>query len=156
MNAEDSVNPLGLRVIKTARDKESINAAAQAGFRPLLKKLEPMKEINSKFAVYQSKSTGEIKVVGDYRSFPRGDYEEVIGFTRYYPHPFPSPYAAYLIPPDIQAGERVFVPDLIEDFIEAKWNQGDVFRLESCEAIWTGTDLTIQYDPDLHRSDFVG
>lgn len=150
------MNPRGLRVIKTARDEESINKAARAGFRPLVRKVEPLKEINSKFAVHQSKSTGEIKVVGDYRSFPRGDYEGVIDFTRYYPHSFPSPYAAYLIPPDIQAGECVFVPDLIEDFIGASWNQGDVYRLESCEAIWNGTDLTIQYDPAVHRSDFVG
>lgn len=32
----------------------------------------------------------------------------------------------------------------------------DTYRLESCEAIWNGTDLEIQYDPIANRSDFIG
>ena len=46
-----------------------------------------------------------------------------------------EPFAAYLIPRDLKAGERVFVEDLIEDFVGGEWNQGDVLRLDSCEAI---------------------
>lgn len=151
-------NSNGLRVIRTARDKDSINNAARNGFKPLLKKVEPSDKIHSKYSVFQNKKTGEIEVIVDYRQdfFDDSDFETVINWTRYYPHNFKSPFAAYLIPQDIKIGERVFIEDLIQDYIGAKWNQGDTFRLESCEAIWNGRDLVIQYDPRVNRSDFVG
>jgi hypothetical protein len=152
-------NSQGLRVIKTARDKESVNIAAQNGLRPLIKKVKPSSKIRSKYAVVQNRKTGEIEIVGDYRSdfySDSDDYETVIDWTYYYPHNFKSPFAAYLIPNDIKIGERVLLEDLIEDYIGASWNQGDTYRLETCEAIWNGTDLEIQYDPRVNRSDFVG
>lgn len=65
-------------------------------------------------------------------------------------------FAAYLISKDIKIGERVFIEDLIEDYIGASWSQGDTYRLDSCEAIWNGTDLEIQYDPRSNRADFIG
>jgi hypothetical protein len=157
-------NSHGLRVIKTARDKDSINRAAKSGLKPLVKKVEPSDKIRSKYSVVQNKKTGEIVISGDFRSdYRRGihsdennDFETVIDFTYYYPHNFKSPFAAYLIPKDIKIGERVFIEDLIEDYIGASWNQGDTYRLEICEAIWNGTDLEIQYDPKANRSDFIG
>jgi hypothetical protein len=152
-------NAEGLRVIKTARDKNSINRAAKNGFRPLIKKVEPSDKIRSKYAVAQNRKTGEVITIGDYRSdfySDSADYEIVIDWTDYYPHNFTSPFAAYLIPKDIKKGERVLLEDLIEDYVGASWNQGDTYRLESCEAIWNGKDLEIQYDPRVNRSDFVG
>ena len=153
-------NSKELRAIKTARDIESINNAAKSGLKPLVKKVEPSSKIRSKYSVVQNKKTGEISIVGDYRggiySDDKNDFETVIGWTFYYPHSFSSPFAAYLIPNDIKIGERVFIEDLIEDYIGAVWNQGDTYRLESCEAIWNGTDLEFQYDPGVNRSDFIG
>ena len=151
-------NSSGLRVIKTARDKDSINRAAKKGLRPLIRKVEPSAEIRSKYSVIQNKITGEIEIIGDYRieSDYNKKFETVIEWTYYYPHTFKSPFAAYLIPKDIKISERVFIEDLIEDFVGASWNQGDTYRLESCEAIWNGSDLEIQYDPSTHRSDFIG
>jgi len=150
----------GLRVINTARDKDSINKAAKSGLKPLIKKVEPSDKIRSKYSLVQNKNTGEIEIVGDYRggfhSDDNGEFVTVIDWTFYYPHNFKSPFAAYLIPKDIFVGERVYVEDLIEDYIGASWNQGDIYRLESCEAIWNGTDLEIQYDPKSNRSDFIG
>jgi hypothetical protein len=157
---EKNKNSNELHVIKTARDKESINQAAKNGYRPLIKKIEPSDKIRSKYSVIQNKQTGEIEIIGDYRMGVRMNkeipFETVIDWTYYYPHTFNSPFAAYLIPKDIKTGERVFIEDLIEDYIGAKWNQGDTYRLESCEAIWNGTDLEIQYDPKANRSDFIG
>ena len=153
-------NSQALRVIKTARDKDSINTAAKSGLKPLIKKVEPSEKIHSKFSVVQNKKTREIEIVGDYRgdfySEDNNDFETVIGWTFFYPHSFKSPFAAYLIPKDIKIDERVFIEDLIEDYIDASWNQGDTYRLESCQAIWNGTDLEIQYDPRTNRSDFIG
>ena len=149
-----------LRVIKTARDKDSINKATKKGLSPIIKKVEPSDKIRSKYSVIQNKKTGEIEIIGDYRgrlfSDDNGEFEKVIDWTFYYPHSFDSPFAAYLIPKDIVVGERVFIEDLIEDYIGASWNQGDTYRLESCEAIWNGSVLEIQYDPKTNRSDFIG
>jgi hypothetical protein len=149
-----------LRVIETARDAESINNAAKSGLKPLIKKVEPSDKIRSKYSVVQNKITGEITIVMDYRYGFRFDdnveFVTVVDWTFYYPHNFKSPFAAYLIPKDIVIGERVYVKDLIEDYIGASWNQGDTYRLESCEAIWNGTDLEIQYDPRANRSDLIG
>jgi len=149
-----------LRVIKTARDKDSINEAAKNGLKPLIKKVEPSDKISSKYSVIQNKKTGEIEIIADVRHVNRSknntEFVTVIDWTFYYPHNFKSPFAAYLIPKDIVIGERVFVEDLIEDYIGASWNQGDTYRLESCEAIWNGSELEIQYDPKENRSDFIG
>lgn len=153
-------NAEGLRIIKTARNKDSINEAVKSGLRPLIKKVEPSDKIRSKYAVVRNRETGEIKVIGDFRFHYRmnanDEYETIIDWTDYYPHNFTSPFAAYLIPQDIKKGERVLLEDLIEDYVGASWNQGDTYRLESCEAIWNGKDLEIQYDPRVNRSDFVG
>lgn len=149
-------NGNGLRVIKTARDELSINKAARDGFLPVLKRVNKSNEIRSKYSVLQSKKTGEITVIGDARVGGGCDeYETVIDFTFYYPHDFPSPFAAYLVPRDVEVGERVFIEDLIEDFISGSWNQGDTYRLESCEAVWNGKDFDIQYNSSL-RADFLG
>ena len=153
-------NPKELRIIKTGRDRDIINNAARNGFKPLIKKVRPSDEIRSKYSVIQNKKTGEIKIIGDlrfsYLTDDSGDYVTVIDWTYYYPHNFKSPFAAYLIPKDIIVGEMVFVEDLIEDYIGASWNQGDTYRLESCEAIWNGKNLEILYDQNVNRTDFIG
>ena len=145
-------NQNDLIVIKTARNKESINEAALNGYRLIIKKVEPSSQIRSKYSVVQHIETGEIEVIGDLRV--RLDYdhdpnfETIIDWTLYYPYNFESPYAAYLIPPDLEKGERVMVEDIIEDIVAGIWNQGDAYRLESCEAIWNGEELLIQNEPE--------
>jgi hypothetical protein len=153
----NATTPNGLRVIKTARTEKAINQAAKEGFRPLVKPVKPSKKIHSKFCIWQNQTTGEIEVLSDYRINPLdGDWKQMIDWTEYYPHNFPMPFAAYLIPADISAGERVYVKDLIEDFIGMSWNQGDTFRLESCEAVWNGSDLKIDYKPAKNQISMVG
>ena len=149
-------NLRNLRVIETARDEASINCLVTEGFFPLMKKVVQSKDIRNKYMILQSKKTKEIKVFTDFRQADNPEYEVVIDWSYYYPVKFLSPFAAYLIPSDIKVDEEVFVADLIEDFIGATWNQGDCFRLKSCEAIWNGTDLIIQYNPKNNRSDFIG
>lgn len=143
-------NPSGLRIIMTARSKEAINLAARNGFRPLVKPVVRSPKIKSKYSVLQDTDTGEIEVIDDFRSGKikaDGDkWATAIGFTFYYPHHFESPFAAYLIPSDLQTGERVWIEDLIEDLVSGKWNQGDTYRLSSCEAIWDGRELVLQFE----------
>jgi len=146
-----------LRIIKTGRSESAINKAAKKGFFPLIKKVEPSEEIRSKYAVLQNNKTGQIEVIGDLRDeLDHGEYKQIIAFTDYYPYHFKSPFAAYLIPKDINVGERVYLEDLIEDYIGTSWNQGDTYRLEGCEAIWNGKEFEIQYDPDINNIETVG
>ncbi len=148
-------NFLDLLVIKTARDKDDINKAVLEGFFPLIKKVEPSDKIKSKYRVVQNKQSGEIQVQGDYREdiwsidgYTADEFETIIDWTFYYPYNFNSPYAAYLIPKNIRIGQRVFIEDLIEDFVGSSWNQGDTYRLDSCEAIWNGKEFEYQYKED--------
>jgi len=149
-----------LRVIKTARNKNSINEAANQGLKPLLKTVVPSSKIRLEYAVLQNKITGEIEVTSDVRTYyellENPDWETAINWTEYYPYNFASPFAAYLIPRDLQIGERVFIEDLIEDFVGATLDQSNHRRLESCEAIWNGQNFEIQYNPNIDLSNFVG
>jgi hypothetical protein len=149
-----------VREIETARNIHRINEAAQNGLTPLLKKVVPSSAIRQKYCIRQHRKTGEIKVIGDFREVHEldrnNDFVTVIDWTYYYPYTFESPFAAYLIPKDIVIGERVFIEDLIEDYIGESWNQGDNYRLESCVAIWNGTDLEIQYNPDTDNLRSIG
>ena len=144
-NEEENTN--NLRIIETARNEDAINNAVDRGFKALVKPVIPSEDIKSKLAVYQNKHTGRIIVSGDFRyTFDRDEnYETVMDFTYYYPHSFESPFAAYLVPKNIEVGERVFLEDLIEDIVGHCWNQGNAYRLESCEAIWNGENFDIQY-----------
>jgi hypothetical protein len=145
-----------LRIIKTARTEEAINEAALLGFWPLVKPVIPSPLIKSKYSIIQNLSNGTIEVVNDFRGqHVNDDTKVVIDFTYYYPHHFPSPFAAYLIPKDLIAGERVYIEDLIEDIVETNWNQGDSFRLQSCEAIWDGAELIIQFK-DRNSIEIIG
>ena len=115
-------NKENLRIIKTSRNVDEINELARDGNFPLIVKVDPDPRIRSKFKVSQNQVSGEIRIAGDYRSEYRQESEgwkDVTDFTFYYPHAFELPFAAYIIPPDIKEGERVFVEDLIEDFIGA-------------------------------------
>jgi hypothetical protein len=146
-----------LRVIRTARTEKAINSAARSGFLPLLKRVQPSPEIKSKFAVRQNRKTGEIELVSDYRGGGESDdWELVLGFDFYYPHAWPNPFAAYLLPPDLKVNEDVILNDLIEDVVGSQWNQGDTYRLKSCKARWTGNDFVLNYDSDRTPNFFVG
>jgi len=151
---EPNVNEL--REIKTARSEDAINMAAKNGFFPLIKEVIPSDEVRSGYRVVQDQITGKIEVLGDMRSYrvtdgwdiqDDGDFETVIEWSSYYPYHFESPFAAYLIPADLEVGERVYLLDLIEDIVASTF-QGGGSRLKSCEAIWNGKDFEIQYNPE--------
>ncbi|WP_299358757.1 hypothetical protein [Mucilaginibacter sp.] len=116
---------------------------------PLVKLVVPNPSIKSKFAVLQNPITGEIELIHDFRaeSSNKG-LITVIDFTDYNPHHNQSPYAAYLVPKNLKAGEDVWLDDLIENIVGAQWNQGDCFRLPSCKATWDGNDFILQVPKD--------
>jgi hypothetical protein len=120
----------------------------------LVKAVRPSKQIHSRFAVFQDPKTGEIAVSGDFRRRPEG--VEVIGYTYRYPYHFENPFAAYLLPHDLMAGEEVWLEDLIEDVVAVWGNQGYQPRLAEAPAIWNGTDFEIQFDPRRDAPQWIG
>lgn len=134
------------RIIKTARSKETINEAARVGLWPLVKPVQPSKEIWRKVLVTQNKISGEIDTAEDFRLTSCelvDNCEAVTEFIYYYPHEVGNPYAAYLIPPDLKPGDYVYLEDLIEDIKNEIWSQGDSVRLNSCHAIWNGESFEL-------------
>ncbi|MDB5288426.1 MAG: hypothetical protein JWR05_3375 [Mucilaginibacter sp.] len=158
------MNDQNLRIIATARSEKAINDAVLQGFWPLVKPVIPSPEIKSKYAVLQDKVTGKVSVIHDFRAKGYsilGDDEQsptktVINFTSYYPHHFESPFAAYLIPKDLEVNETVFIEDLIEDIVGGRWNQGDTYRLENCMAVWDGKDFIISHNPSQNVFEMIG
>jgi len=143
-------HPLGgpgdRRVIRTGRTVDSINAAARAGLRPLVKVVQPNDQIYAELNLSQHPETGEIEL-GNHR-WP-GAGELILDRLRYYPYHFSSPFAAYLLPKDLAVGEEVWLEDLIEDVVAydliSPW--GGPPRLSAAPAMWNGFDFEIRYDP---------
>jgi hypothetical protein len=149
-------NPCPFRRIHTARGVDAINRGSKEKFWPLVKKVEKSPRISSWMAVYQNEETGEVVCRGDYRFHPRPPWKEIIPSFDFYPHSFPHAIAAYLIPPDLKVGERVFLTDLIEDKVAVFGNQGQTYRLEAAYAIWNGTDFEIQWDENQNAERWIG
>lgn len=158
---EDRWGPTAdLRVIRTARTRIEINMAAMLGDRPLVKPVTSSHgHIGSFMQVWQNRETGEISVQTDIRypgfnGDPR-DWECVLPNLNFdASQHFPEPYAAYLVPPDLEPGERVYLEDLIENFIGSTHHGS--YRLDGAEAIWTGEDFDIQYDEEEDAAHYIG
>lgn len=136
-----------VRRIRTARGVRAINEMASATLRPLMVPVRP--GTTSRFAVWQHRTTGEIKLQGDLRWDPnrgsqgREEWEQVLSRTEYGSGPQcgddGTPVAAYMIPIELRPGERVWVEEIIEA-VEAGRNisQGGIWYHQSAAAIWTG------------------
>ena len=146
-----------LRVIHTGRNLEAINRAVEEGFFPLVKELKPSDKLYSTYCVFRNRKTNEIETAeaedgyvqyGKRYKYSQADWDMVISYSKYYPYKFPGPFAAYLIPSDIAIGERVIIEDLIEDYYGGTFWSHNI-RLETLEAVWDGSDLVVQYDPNV-------
>jgi hypothetical protein len=141
-----SENTVGAPVVHTARTVYGINCAAKDGYWPLLKPVQPSARIRQKILVAQNRD-GTISTAGDFRAQPGGHA------YWYNPYRSPLPFAAYLIPPGLPPGTRVYLSDLIEDITGKSWNQGDSYRRRSAYAVWDGEDLNVEQEAPLG---FVG
>jgi hypothetical protein len=70
---------------------------------------------------------------------------EITGRTSTYPYSFPDLVAAYMLPPDLEVGEEVWLEDVIRDVVGATW-RSQSYRLMSCSAIWNGREFELQFD----------
>ena len=142
--AEELRKKASLRTIKTLRTKKEIDDAVKAGQKLLKQKVKPSKEIRVTDLHIRDKQTGEIIIKPyNYHAIPN-DYDryEIVKERTYYPYDFPSKEAAYLLPDDLKAGERVILEDLIEDIVGESHAWG-TYRLDSAEAVWNGEKFEV-------------
>lgn len=121
-----------------------------------MKAVIPNPKIGNTTTVYQHRESGEIVAFGDLRFTPEDGYERVLPYIHYYTYHFPRPYAAYLVPPDLEEGEQVWLDDIIEDIIAVYGNQGNCLRLEAGEAVWIKGDFKILFDPEKDAEVWIG
>ena len=136
-----------LRIVKTLRSKEEIEDAVNSGHNVLKQKVKPSKAIRVTDIHIKDKETGKIDIKPyNYHALPR-DYDryEVVEKRTYYPYDFPSKVAAYVLPDDLEVGERVIIEDLIEDIVGASHAWGN-YRLASAEAVWNGEKFVVDCD----------
>lgn len=137
--------------IKTARNLETMSDAQRRGFTLVFKDTGVKNEFGEvKFMLWQNVATGQLEWSGDFRGGPagdRGEWKVIRKFTNVRTDR-PFPLAAYLIPPGLPAGARVFIEDLIQDIPVEFWNQGNASRLMSSEGTWNGEDVVIDEPPE--------
>lgn len=145
-------NTRGLPVIRTARNLPMMQAASRRGFWPIPVEVAPAPEEGEfKYIVYQHQVTGEIWWSGDRRDFhpldrplvPDDDPWTLVKDWFFVRADQPFPLAAYLIPRDLPDHTAVFVEDVIEDWRDLTWNQGNSRRIHATEAMWTGSYLML-------------
>jgi hypothetical protein len=131
-------------VIQTARTEEEINEGIVQGYTPLIKDVISSDEIKVMYTLERNLHTGEFTLLKDSEeNHDHGEgIEKVLDEEYYYPYQFPMPFAAYLIPKDIEKGERVILEDIIEDIVGKEYGKS-IYRMESAEAIWNGENFEI-------------
>lgn len=133
-----------LRTIKTVRSTDSKDYNLP-GYKPLVKELVPSDVFNLLHVVIRHRETEDIESFKKKYGFWRWRDADIIGEEYRYAYNFESPHAAYLVPLDIQVGERVILEDLIEDYI-GEYFTDIPYLLASCAAVWNGEDFDIEYD----------
>ena len=149
-----------MRIIKTARTAQAIQLAVDQGYWPVPKVVVASGgKIGSFMQVWQHRQTGKLSIQTDVRyTGIEGDYREWALVIENHifddSSHFPEPIAAYIVPRDIQVGERVFLEDVIENF-KGSIHHGSR-RLKQAEAIWNGVDFSILYDEESDVALYLG
>ena len=141
---EKEYNSLMHKETEKIYQEDESEDAREKGLLRTIKTLRGKEEIKKK--------TGEVTIEPySFHALPDDDSKyEIVKEATYYPYKFP-PTAAYLLPDDIEVGERVILEDLIEDIVGASHSCG-TYRLDSAEAIWNGESFIVDcnsYDVDI-------
>lgn len=147
---EDSFSVKPTRSIRTARGVKAINAAVAKGFWPLLRVLKPAPHIHNHVLYQQNRESGEIREIHDLRGhdFDPNTQRET-GWLLFSTVDTSPMVAAYLIPPDLQIGEKVRLADLIENVVAQDGPQFETQRWACANAIWRGNHFEIMLWPTL-------
>lgn len=136
------------RQIETARSLDAINTAVKAGFRTVLKAACPAPPFYTQDVLMRHRDTGLYQLKSYLK--PKIDAAwQTVKHLRYCPPRFAKPFAAYVVPEDIQIGERVYIADVIEDLLGSIDSEtGSELRLNHTYGRWNGKDFYLEH-PDL-------
>ncbi len=142
-----------LRTIETVRSLDAINAAVQAGFRTVLKSASPCPPFYTKDVLLRHRDTGLYQLRSRLKPTEISLAWETVKPLSYCPPVFKEPFAAYVVPADIQVGERVYIKDVIEDLLGGiDPDTGSEQRLNDTYGRWNGEDFYLEH-PDLPPAD---
>ena len=139
----------GLPIIQTARSLAAIEDGVRRGYRPLFVGADYKGKVGKKLLVSYCATDNEVHYQSDFRRMrgPLSGFDNGVSsiMVRHDDERHPSPLAAYMIPPELNPGDKVFVADVIEEIVRKRWNQGDSWRKISAEAVWNGEALEMNY-----------
>ncbi len=137
------------RNIATVRDLDQANSLISSGVKLLFKHVDRNTKFHT-YALLQDKRGHTIEVYkGRFiDSYLQEGYEMIIPWSPMDVDGNRSGWGAYVIPADIEVGELVYIPDLLENLSGQRSR-----RRPNALAIWNGTDFDIQ--PEEHQH-YVG
>lgn len=132
----ETISRNGKRVILTARSLEVANRCVELGFQILPQETMANPELRKRMYLVKLKETGQVIMVDDWDAI-EGD---IIQRTSVRVEPYPSNFAAYIIPNGLSENESVWIRDIIEEMLIDRRSGR---RRKSCEATWTGHSLDL-------------
>ncbi len=144
------MNPLNLPIVRTARDLDEINTAAKSGYLIVIQKAETNPPFGRTLNIYRNTKSGLYSQEPLTLDNAPEKWETVLGPWEYFPPRFKIPFAAYLVPTDLPVGTQVWLEDVIEDFHQNPYQEGEP-RLTQTQATWNGKNFDI---PNPANQDF--
>ena len=143
----------GLKEVRTARSLAALNLAVKEGLNIQLVQLKSDVSLERSFFLVEH-DDGTFSEIVDYRSILMpGSHDKAIIADHYfsqYRYCFDKPWAAYLLPADIEEGDQVFIWDVIQDQEEIRMNHGGSIRRKQGIATWVGGELIMPaVEPDI-------
>lgn len=134
------------RNIATVRDLDQANSLISSGVKLLFKHVDRNRNFN-KYALLQDKRghTIEINLERFIDSYIRDGYEIIIPWSPMDVDKNRSGWGAYVVPADIEVGELVYIPDLLEN-LSGQLSK----RREGGLAYWDGEEFQIQPEEQQH------
>lgn len=153
-----ATNSNNLPVIRSLRSLEAMQSSIVNGETLIFSDTGDRSSFGKeKFIVYQHKETKNLRWSNDYRSskpLNENGEPDLTEWTLvrdwFFVRPDrPFPLGAYVIPQGLEPGSRVFVEDVIEDYLQETGSQGSAERRVSCTATWNGKTLEMDPPEDL-------
>jgi hypothetical protein len=135
------------RNIATVRNLEQANSLISCGIQLLFKHVDRIPGLHKEYCLLQDKQ-GHTVVLCFERfidSYLREGYEVIVPWSPMDIESNQSGWGAYVLPLNLEVGELVFIPDLLENI-----SGQSSFRKRNALAIWNGEDFEIQPEEEEH------
>ena len=158
-------NEHGLKELETTYDVRRLNKAKEEGLSFTIVPINRNPELELRSLLLKNRETGEFEAVPSrafhaqytrFLEYPEDEWElvhEVVGYGR--TRDQSQNWGAYIIPKDLEVGEKVYIPDLIQDIVATShwynvWPAGDAI------ATWDGQHFKIDHTEYYEKFHLVG